>query len=60
MTASWLLSATQNVGEVHDTELRVPLGDAATGVDQVEPFQAMAAPASSTAAQNEAVGHDTP
>ena len=60
VTANWLESATQNVGEVHEIELRVPLGDAVAGVDQVDPFHMVAAPASSTAAQNVAVGQETP
>ena len=60
VTASWLDSATQNVGEVHETELRVPFGDAGAGVDHVEPFQKVASPDSSTAAQKVVVGHDTP
>ncbi len=60
VTASWLDSATQKVAEVHDTELRVPFGEAGAGVDHVAPFQKVASPDSSTAAQNDGRGHDTP
>ncbi len=60
VTASWLDNATQKVAEVHDTELRVPFGEAGAGVDHVAPFQKVASPDSSTAAQNDGSGHDTP
>lgn len=60
VTANWLLSATQNEAEVHETELRVPFGDAVAGFDHVAPSQNVAAPDSSTAAQKDGVGQDTP
>ncbi len=60
VTASWLESATQNVADVHETELSVPFGEAVTGFDHVVPSQNVAEPVSSTAAQNEGLGQETP
>jgi hypothetical protein len=60
VTASWLLRATQKVGDEQDTELIVPSGEAGLGLDQVRPFHTMALPPPSTAAQKLGVGHDTP
>jgi len=52
--------ATQKLAEVHETESRVPAVDAVAGSDHVAPFQTVAFPDSSTAAQNDGSGHDTP
>ncbi len=52
--------ATQKLAEVHETESRVPAVEAVAGSDHVAPFQTMAFPDSSTAAQNDGSGHDTP
>jgi len=58
--ASWPPSATQKVDDVHDTELRVLPACAGAGADHRDPFQNVASPDSSTAAQKEGVGHETP
>lgn len=60
VTANWPETAVQNVADGHETELSVPFGDAGAGVDHRAPSQNVASPDSSTAAQNEAVGQDTP
>ena len=58
-TACCPLRATQNVGEVHDTELSEPMVVACDGGDHRDPFHRTALPDPSTAAQNVAVGHET-
>ena len=60
VTASCPDSATQNADDTQETELRVLPAKAGVGRPQDDPSHSRASPDSSTAAQNDGVGHETP